>query len=254
MKANNTDVLRYALWLGVLFTANANRRYFGLPTTWVFHVTLNTFFLFLPELVRGASHVLRLGERAPSKDDLVATAHQVLQAAVVENPNYALYVAPVALAYVVSHPRFNIYRGELAELRLWGFGLDAIPHSLTAFGFTNLVIDALAALERSTPPDAPWRPLAELADEHAALAAGSLLVGASALYEAGEYGIHAEELRETGGDETKINLVWSKRDTVFDIMSNTLGWLAAVALRPRKARKRKRTVEPYAQKINAARA
>jgi hypothetical protein len=56
-------------------------------------------------------------------------------------------------------------------------------------------------------------------------------VGASALYEAGEYWIHVEELRETGGDETKINLVWSAQDTLFDILSNALGWLAALFLR-----------------------
>ncbi|MCI0477001.1 MAG: hypothetical protein L0Y55_12200, partial [Anaerolineales bacterium] len=204
MKLKSTDLLRYALWLGVVGTAKANRDYYGLPTTWAVHLTLNSLSLFMPELYRGASTLLRLDARAHEKRDLITAAHGMMQDAVVENPNYALYVAPVALAYIVSHPEFNIYKGNLAELRLFGFGLDAIPHSTTAFAFTNLVIDALAAFRRRAPANAKWYPLAERAAEHSALVAGSVLVGASALYELGEYAIHNEELRETNGDETKI--------------------------------------------------
>lgn len=234
MKLKSTDLLRYGLWASVMFTANANRKYFGLPTTWVFHVTLNSFILFLPEILQVSNKVLRLDERAQTKQDFVTTVQGTLQDAVVDNSEYALYVAPVALAYTVSHPQFNIYKGEFAKVRLFGFGLDAIPHSLTAFGFTNLVMDTLAAFHRNTPNNAAWRGLAEQADEHAGALAGTFLIGASALYEAGEYAINQEELRETGGDESKINLVWSAQDTLFDLMSNTLGWLAAVMLRPRK--------------------
>jgi len=230
----STDILRYALWLGVLNTANANRKYFGLPTTWVFHLTFNSFILFLPELVKGAADIFQLDARANEQHDLLSTLYSTLDDAVVNNPKYALYVAPVPLAYMVSHPHFNIYKGEWAKLRFLGFGLDAIPHSTTAFGLTNLVMDTLAAFRYHTPRNAAWRPLAVHADRHSRLIAGAFLVGASALYESGEYEIHVEELRETHGDESKINMEWSVQDTVFDLMSNTLGWLAGVMLRRKK--------------------
>lgn len=236
-----TDLLRYVLWCGVLYTANANRKYFGLPTTWVIHLTLNSFSLFLPEWLRLANVLLQLDARTKHKRAFRATAHATLQDAVVNNPNYALYVAPVALAYMVSHPKFNIYKGEFAKMRLFGFGLDAIPHSTTAFAFTNLMIDTLAAFRRHTPANASWRELAERADEYSGNLAGAFLIGASALYEAGEYAINQEELRETGGDESKINLVWSAQDTLFDVMSNALGWVAAVVIRKRNPSLQKNT-------------
>lgn len=233
MKRKSADLLRIALWLGVAGAANANRKYFGLPTTWVFHLTLNSFVLFLPELYRGAADLLQLDARARSRRDLLSAAHGMVEDAVVNNPHYAVYVAPVALAYMVSHPEFNIYKGALAELRILGFGLDALPHSLTAFAFTNLVIDALDAFHQHAPPDASWYPIVANADAHSRAVAGALLIGASALYETGEYEIHNEELRETKGDVSRINLVWSAQDTIFDLMSNTLGWLAAALLRKR---------------------
>jgi hypothetical protein len=234
MKPNRTDLLRYALWLGVVGTANANRKYYGLPTTWMFHLTLNSLLLFLPELYRGASALLQLDARARHRRDMISAAHGMIQDTVVNHPQYALYVSPVPLAYMVSHPKFNIYKGHLAELRLFGFGLDAIPHAATAFGFTTLVMEALRAFRRHAPPDARWYPYAARADEHSAVVAGALLASASALYESGEYAIHEEELRETGGDITRINLVWSAQDTLFDLMSNSIGWLAAVLVRARK--------------------
>lgn len=247
MKLASRDLWRYALWLGVLYTANANRKYFGLPTTWVIHTTLNTIVLFLPEITRGGAALLALEARAAEKQDVITTLYGAVKEAVVENPNYAWEVAPLPLAYIVSHPQFNIYKGEWAKLRLFGFGLDAIPHSATAFGFSNLAMDGLAALNHHTPPDASWRALAQHADTYSAAVAGTLLVGASALYEAGEYAVHEEELRETGGDERKINMEWGVTDTVFDLMSNTLGWLAAALLRPllHPARRAPRRSSPY---------
>lgn len=231
MSPNRHALLRYALWLGVVNTARANRDYFGLPTTWVFHLALNSFTLFLPELYRGATKVWRLDARAQTQRACLSVAHGMLQDAVVNNPYYALYVTPVALAYMVSHPQFNIYKGALAQWRIAGFGLDALPHALTAFAFTNLAFDALHAFHKHTPSDAQWAALAARADEHAALVAGALLASASAFYESGEYAIHEEELRETHGDANKINLVWSAQDTLFDLMANALGWLGAILLR-----------------------
>lgn len=226
MRLKAEDVFRYVLWAGVAYTANANRKYFGLPTTWVFHITLNSTILLLPELVRAfesRDSLMRAGRK--DSGDLDKAIRGMMRDAVAENPNYGPYVAPLALAYMVSHPRFNIYKGDWGRLRLFGFGLDALPHSMTALGFTLLVGDALAAFRRNTPANARWRRLAEKADENAAWIAGSLLVGASAAYELGEYSIHNEELRETGGDESRINMEWSARDTVFDLIANTVGWL-----------------------------
>lgn len=237
MRRNENGWLRLLLWLGVLYTARANQKYFGLPTTWVFHLTLNTFTLCLPEIVRGTGTILQLDARAKQKRDFVTTAHATIEDAVVTNPNYAWYVAPVALAYIVSHPHFNIYKGDWAKVRLFGFGLDALPHSSTAFAFTQLVMDTLSAFRKHTPRDASWRALAVMADKHAGNLAGAFLIGASALYETGEYAINQEELRETGGDESKINLVWSAEDTLFDLMSNTLGWLTAVLVRRKHTRR-----------------
>ncbi len=237
MKPTGNALARYTLWLGVVNAANANRKFYGLPTTWVIHLTLNSFILFLPELARGASKLWRLDARAQTRRDFLSAVHGMLQDAVVNNPHYAWYVAPVALAYMVSHPQFNIYKGRLAELRLCGFGLDALPHSTTAFAFTNLMMDALDALRAHTPPEASWAALAAHADERSYLVAGALLASASALYESSEYAIHQEELRETHGDASKINLVWSAQDTLFDLMSNTLGWLAAALCRKRPRRK-----------------
>lgn len=254
MKPARSNLARFALWLGVAGTANANRKFYGLPTTWVFHLALNSFVLFLPELYRGASIFLLLDARAQSNRGLFSAAHGMVEDAVVNNPRYALYVAPVALAYIVSHPRFNIYKGALAELRILGFGLDALPHSLTAFAFTNLAVEALHALHQHAPPDASWYPVAAFADEHSYAVAGALLASASALYETGEYEIHNEELRETGGDVSKINLVWSAQDTLFDLVSNTLGWLGAVLLRKRdrKLKRYPRRTVPVRTRLPAA--
>ena len=234
MKLKSTDLLRYGLWLGVLNTANANRKYFGLPTTWVIHLTLNSLILFLPELAQATAYVLQLKGRARFKHDLLTTLYYVTEDVVVNNPNYALLVAPVPVAYMVSHPKFNIYKGDFAQLRFLGFGLDAIPHSTTAFGFTNLAMDALDSLRKHTPRDAKWRSLVVMADKHSAEIAGAFLASASVLYESGEYEIHAEELREAHGDESKINMEWSVQDTTFDLLSNTLGWLAGVVWRKRQ--------------------
>ncbi len=243
----STDLLRYILWLGVLYTANANRKFFGLPTTWVIHLTLNSFILFLPEIVAGTNKILQLDARAQERRDFISTAHATIQEVVVQNPNYALYVAPVALAYIVSHPHFNIYKGELGKIRFFGFGLDALPHSSTAFTFTLLLMETLTAFRRHTPVNASWRALAQRAGAQSEMLAGAFLAGASLLYESGEYAIHEEEMRETGGDVNKINLVWSAQDTLFDILSNTLGWLAAVAFNRVRADKQRQKKNPARQ-------
>ena len=86
MKLKPTDLLRYALWLSVLNTANANRKYYGLPTTWVFHLTLDSFILFFPEILKGTNKLLQLDARARQKQDFITTVQGTLNDAVVENP------------------------------------------------------------------------------------------------------------------------------------------------------------------------
>jgi hypothetical protein len=119
-----STLLRYVLWLGVLNTSNANRKHYRMPTTWVAHLTFNSLTLFLPELYRV---VARRPKKRGSLDSLLSTADGVMRDVVVNDPRYAIYVAPAAVAVIVAHPRYNIYKGKLGKLRFLGFGLDSIP-------------------------------------------------------------------------------------------------------------------------------
>ena len=210
-------------------TAYANHRHFRLPTTWVPHLTGNTLALLLPELYRLVDHTLHLEERWPRAEHptwgpLLATLREL----VVENPDYLDYVAPAALAYIVSHPRFNIYRGAWGELRLAGFGLDSIPHGSTAFALTNLLLDAIETLHDQTPPASVLAPWLRRLDENKILVSGLVLAGLTLLYEYGEYRIRQAELAATNYDESQVNMIWSLQDSIFDALSNALGWLTAI--------------------------
>jgi hypothetical protein len=211
------DLARYLLWAGVLASADANRRHFSLPSTWVFHTIGNTATLLLPDLLRA------LGRRP-------APLAAALRELVADNPRYVAYVAPLALGYIVSHPRFNIYRGAWGNLRLAGFGLDSIPHATTAWGLTALVMDTLDVLGRCPPPAIPPEP-ARWARARPALIAGLALALATLAYETAEWLIHTSELRATGGDASRINMEWSVADTRSDVLANLIGWLIAVATR-----------------------
>lgn len=224
--------VRMALWLALAFTANANRRHFGLTTTWAPHLIGNSVGLALPELVAAIQKLLSpLSQRSASLKAVLAAAADVTG----DPPGWGPTMAPVTLAYVVSHPQFNIYRGDWAELRLMGLGLDAIPHSATAFSLTALVFNGLAALERQTPSGAVLRPLVRLLSGRPHLVSALVLAALTAAYELGEYRIHSIEMAETGGDEERMNMMWSPEDTAADIVANTLGWLAATALQGQQA-------------------
>jgi hypothetical protein len=229
MAMRSGDLLRYALWGGLLATANANRVHFGLPSTWVFHTIGNTISLLLPELYGGLSHAWRLDERA-GRDDRgrLAAFHSVMRELVRDNPRYVGYVAPLAVGYLVSHPKFNIYKGEWAERQFVGFGLDSIPHATTAFALTRLIFDTLDALTRHLPSSVPAADSVQWAQAHADLISGTILAVGTAAYETSEWLIHNAELRATGGDASKINMEWSVEDTVTDVLSNMIGWLLAV--------------------------
>ena len=232
-----SDVARWVLWGGVLTSAFANERHFGLPSTWVFHTVGNTITLLLPDLLRAATRAGRR-EGAPSDGHAgrLAPIERTLRDLVAGNPAYVLYVAPLALGYIVSHPRFNIYKGEWAELRVAGFGLDSIPHATAAWALTALIMDAIDTLAGHIPPTAPEVDLARWAEARrgtiAAATLGLLTIG----YEAAEWAIHNAELRATGGDPSRINMEWSLPDTVLDVAANLGGVTLALALRRRPAR------------------
>lgn len=236
MAVSTGDLLRYGLWAGLLMTANANRRHFGLPTTWVFHAGGNTLALLLPEIYGAIAHALRLDERAArAGGDGWEVAHRLMRELVRDNPRYVAYVAPLTLAYLVSHPKFNIYKGELARWRIAGFGLDSIPHAITAAMLTRLTFDLLDSLARQAPPGSALAERAGRAQAQGELVAGGLLALATAVYETAEWAIHHVELHATGGDVSRINMEWSAADTVTDVCSNTAGWLLAVALHRRQS-------------------
>jgi len=47
-----SDLARYALWCGIVVTAEGNRRAYHLRTTWLPHLATNTLSLLLPDLYR----------------------------------------------------------------------------------------------------------------------------------------------------------------------------------------------------------
>lgn len=216
------DLLRYALWGAVAATAEANRRYYGLQTTWLPHLLTNTLSLLLPDAVR---LILRGPQRRPRNE-----IEEVLVDMVRDNDDYVVYVAPLALGYVLSHPRFNIYKGEWAEIRAAGFGLDTIPHTATALALTALVRDSLDATARADESRTPLGSLLDWAADHSALCSLGVLGALTIIWEYGEYRIHQHEMGLLG-DTTRINMQWSVEDTCKDVLSNLIGWALAVALR-----------------------
>ncbi len=219
--------IRLALWLALLITANANRRHYGLRTTWLPHTLGNTLALALPELTAGLDAAT--AQLAPDSETLLGltrTAREVTG----DPPGWAKTVAPLTLAYVVSHPRFNIYKGKWGEMRFGVFGLDSIPHSATGYAVSALVYRGVDALARNTPSESWLAPLARLLADHRIAVSFTTLAALSLFYEYSEYSIHNQEMAETGGDVERINMMWDIGDTAKDILSNYLGWLAATLL------------------------
>jgi len=237
------DALRYALWAGIVTTADANRREYHMVTTWLPHLLTNTFTLLLPDLYRAIDPPEQVTSQQPdaaSASVIVRawqTLRQPLTAMILDNPAYVAYVAPLAIGYILSHPRFNIYKGKLAEIRLAGFGLDALPHGATGLALTVLACDTVDAAAQTIPADSPLAPVICEAADHPALFSAAVLALATGWWELGEYLIHRREL-DLRGDETKINMQWSVDDTARDVTSNLTGWLLAIVWReiihPRK--------------------
>lgn len=223
------DLARYGLWFAVAETAYENRETYHMSTTWLPHLITNSLSLLFPEIV-GA--VLPLLKHAPddSANDL-ELAEKILVAMVVDNPHYVSYVTPLAVGYMLSHPRFNIYKGELADIRVLGLGLDALPHAATAYGLAALTADTAEYAATVVHRRNVLYPLIRWAANNPALFSGLILAVVTLVWEGGEYRTHRYELAKQHGDISKINMMWSLDDTARDVTANALGWLAAMIVR-----------------------
>lgn len=225
-------LIRYGLLCGIIQTADANRRHYRMATTWVPHLVMNSITLLLPELYRGVTRGFAGKPDQPqSGTKETATGWRTipitLETMVCENPRYAAYVAPFALGYLTSHPRFNIYKGAWAEKEFAGLGPDALPHITTAFALTALVRDTLGVAARvAQGRRAPSRFLRWSGRHRVALSAAVLGL-ATVAWEAGEYRIYRHELTQQGSREA-INMQWSRRDMIQDCAANAIGWLLAI--------------------------
>ncbi len=244
---NVSDLVRYGLWCMLAATAAANQREYNMATTWLPHLLTNSLSLLLPDILRFLTRRQLADSDMPlSSPSLLAErglggevntlrsgldiAQQSLIRTARDNPNYVIYVAPLAIGYVLSHPRFNIYKGDLGAIRVAGFGLDSLPHAATALGLAALTADTAQNAAAIAPPASPWTPLVRWSGEHPAAFSGAVLAVATLIWEVGEYRVHRYEL-ELRGDVEKINMQWSLPDTLRDIIANCAGWLAAMFLR-----------------------
>jgi hypothetical protein len=232
-----SDVARYGILFAVAATANANRREYHMPTTWLPHLATNTLTLLLPDVFRMLPRPTKKAPKAISNSGSSSLIRDVWQAVYIpidstvrDNGAWVIYVTPLAAGYLLSHPRFNIYKGEMAEMRVLGFGLDAIPHSATGFALGALVCDVARRAAEMCPPRNRFKPLLELAAQNRGVLAFAALGALTALWEYGEYRIHQHEMAQRGSAEL-INMQWSADDTLHDLISNTAGCLLAVVLR-----------------------
>jgi hypothetical protein len=228
------SLLRYGLWCGVLATAEGNRREYHMTTTWLPHLATNTISLLLPDIYRlVACAKPASGHRRSMPGQLRQVAGGTLTTMLCDNPAYVLYVAPLALGYMLSSPWLNIYKGDLAERRLAGFGLDALPHVLTAFALTALTIDTARVVGEQSTSMAGLADLGGLIDRHQTLISAIVLAAATIMWELGEHRIYQYELARRGSRE-QINMQWSVSDTAYDCAANMIGWLLATGWRMAK--------------------
>lgn len=218
------DLLRYGLWTAVLATARRNREAYGVPTAWLTHLAGNSITLLLPDLVR-----LLPPQVFTTSGDLAGALLRTVRRRVLEDPNYAGYVAPLALGFIASHADYSIYHGRWAELKLYGFGLDSVPHSSAAYALARLLGETVLTFDQELPArhrlHAPIRQVAGHIDVLAALSV--LLV--TIAWEVSEYLAHEAELA-TGRAPEELNMQWSLPDAITDTISNALGLSAALVV------------------------
>ncbi len=220
------DFLRYGIWAVLAATADANRREYRMTTTWLPHLVVNSVALLLPDALR----LLTPANRKPNN-----LVEGVMDEMVRDNPKYVTYVFPLAAGYILSHPKFNIFKGDMGDIRVAGLGLDAIPHSATGFALSALVQDTLETAAELEPASAsPLAHLVHRLNKRPALVSFGILSIITFFWEYGEYSVHHRELEQQGGDITKINMMWSADDTARDVFANILGWVAVQLFRGRK--------------------
>ena len=222
--STSRDGLRYGLWALLVYTADANRREYHMQTTWLPHLVTNTITLLLPDAVR---LLFPRGWRPRSVVD------ETLVTMVRDNADYAVYVAPLALGYITSHPRFNIYKGSWGDLKLAGFGLDSIPHAATGFALTGLTSDTLRVMARQDNFGGFLSRFLRWGNNRRVLVSFAVLAVVTFIWDYGEYRVHNYELSQRG-DESRINMQWSVADTAKDVRSNFLGWMLAVLWQGRR--------------------
>lgn len=213
------DFIRYVLWGLMAFTAESNRREYQMTTTWLPHFAANTLSLLLPDALR---FLLRRRARNVVEETLIKMVR--------DNPDYVIYVAPLALGYITSHPRFNIYKGELAEIEVAGLHLDAIPHSATAFALGAMIWDTLDTAAHQDGYEGLLCDLLRWSDQNSVAVSFSVLALLTFLWEYGEYRMHHHEMG-LRGDLSKINMMWTVDDTARDVLANVVGWGLAMLWR-----------------------
>nr|MBA3874944.1 hypothetical protein [Anaerolineae bacterium] len=151
-----------------------------------------------------------------------------------DNPKYVTNVFPLAAGYILSHPKFNIFKGDMADIRIAGLGLDAIPHGATGFALSALVEDTLeTAAQLESADSSPLASLIHTLNKRPALVSFGVLSALTFFWEYGEYRVHVHELELQKGDISKINMMWSADDTARDVIANFLGWIIAALLHKR---------------------
>ena len=219
------DFLRYGVWGVLASTADANRREYHMTTTWLPHLVVNTIALLLPDALR----LLIPAKRKPAN-----LVESVMDEMVRDNPKYVTYVFPLAAGYILSHPKFNIFKGDMGDIRVAGLGLDAIPHGATGFALTALVQDTLeTAAQLELANKSPLARLIHTLNTRPAWVSFGILSMVTFIWEYGEYRVHFRELEIQHGDTSKINMMWSADDTTRDVVANFLGWAIAVFLHRR---------------------
>lgn len=233
------DMLRYGIWAAVATTAARNRKEYGVPTAWLTHLLGNTVTLLLPDLL-GIAATRAPGRKAPHST--LGAIFRVLDLRARQDPRYAVYVTPLALGFILSHPDYSIYHGRWAERTIAGFGADSIPHAWTAYTFTRLMSQSVVTLREELPADSSLVPLVAWAVDHVDALAWVAMLALTLGWETSEYLAHVTELNATGRQPHEINMQWSLPDAVTDSLSNLLGMSVAIAVhhgtehsRPRQA-------------------
>lgn len=218
------DLLRYGLWAAVLATARRNRQAYGVPTAWLTHLVANSITLLLPDLLRP------LPPQAFTTEDLAGALLQTVRRRVLEDPNYAGYVAPLALGFIASHADYSIYHGRWAELKLYGFGLDSVPHSSAAYALARLLSETVLTFDQELPARHSLHgPIRQVAGHIDLLVSLSVLLVTIA-WEFSEYLAQQAELEATGRAPEELNMQWSLPDAITDTISNALGLSAALVV------------------------